>query len=1633
MKIDNRAVLGSNILYEKKENKNTSNPQNTYKNNYNKIFLNLSFGAAISQALININGQDTSKKSEIDDVILNLLHDIKNGTLKTDNSEIEEVNKLQTFIFQLLEKYLGNDEEYIHLKQNNDIMLCDVPYLLKDKNLQLDDSEKKYLSDFLTKNDKNESNLSDKKLISNAVFQAERIFKSYYDKLWAIDTQMQNIKNQRKLSDEEFNKESVFQNFKNNIAPKLSFKELDIVHDILSNIPFFNNNKQDIINKAVFDYTILSKRKIASFVNQDNWQRHNYYDELLFCNDKEFEEKITKLNKRTFLKQNLNNCNVPFSLWKKLLDMNDDEYNKITIPIEEKKFNNFNADEYRRKMQLKMKEPLQFDKKEIEELLKEYFSLNSILDNNKNFQKRIDFKQLESQKTVKSILPDTTTLFNELKLKGTCFVKIPNRGGANPVNSEKALIQKEDEIRLEKRENAGIKVKYGEKINWSNEKISRDIIQNFFDGNGHTLEGVTFSVVGNKDGKYTIRVEGAGNYDYSHLQSLGDTTKDDDEFAAGTFGEGTRIAAVNLLSKLGTSYVKYGCGDWSMEFNRSSDDIKTADMTQTLTKNPKKIYGNYIEFNTDNENLVKSILDAKDYFYHPDNPDFQNLDFENEYFGLKFMPYEQGNLYLVQRYEHNGKISNSLPHLSIVFKTNPNSEELVKLNNGEEYNPNTGRDRIQISNDVLSQLFSRYLKTVNDEDLVKIICTLEPCFNNYTAANFEFSEANNLLYASLHEAEKRELGINFGNYIASDDKETIEYAQALGYKTARSTMNRVGMKSIIEEKKKEPLIEPDETITSKIRLLNEGVKVFEEYIDLSTIHLIHPGEADAPKYPFKDKEFTNIKAEAIINYREYKGHWVKTNSFIMCDYINNLATWLHELSHKSGGDNSSKFSIQLIEMEKFLMNVLIHNPEALEKIKILAELYNNEKLNHSTNFNEKEYEMSIKNSLNTIQPYEEYREKINSTNLPVYIQPKEYRYNKREAEIPTAIKSILPKTEDIIKEINTTGTAFIELKDRGRTNPINIERALIQKEDEENLGKQENARIKIKYGAKVNWGNEKISRDIMQNFFDGNGHTLEGTKFNIIKNENGKYTVRVEGLGTYDYSHLKSLGDSTKDDDNRAAGNFGEGTRIVAVNLLSKLDTNYVKYGSGDWSMEFNRSSDDIKTADMTQTLTKNIERIKGNYIEFNTDNEDLVKSIIEAKDYFYHPDNPDFKNLDFENEFFGFRVQKDNGNLYYIQRFQTPDFRIEGGMRGLTVIFKQKEDAVTQAIAEQQKKDEKLQKDEFVEKPKSIYKRILEFCSNIYHKIFSKSKPSFISDYDFKFMRTPELSDKSFCKSIDNVGFILQNIINTGRDRNYLSLDNIYMLSFKYAQTMSDDDLVSAIENFEGLITSDNPDDIILNKNYDAATTFIFGIMQEAAKRNIEINSDDSKIVWVEESSWGTKLEKDEVIYLQNKGYKFGHQMYSNLGIKSAHEVFNNEHKKQSVEATKKELQKLEILNNALMLFKENDTKGIIPAFNKNPLRIYEKGEIKQNRAYHSIFSSYNALDSILIDRKTLAKDDFLTALTYIISETVNTTGNVLYSKYSYNLTDLIRLELESFLTNSENTQKLKVLEKLYKKIDNQ
>ena len=1465
---------------------------------------------------------------------------------------------------------------------------------------------------------------NDKSIVYQFLEKYKQMTEGYSDISWVLRC----LKDNNGLSDEQFNPFEVYNTlYKGKIFKRLSSQEINIVHEILL------RNKGSVekqIKRAKFDYREIANRDLVNLIENKLGLSGNsatsYYEEFLYCSKEEFEAKIQRLNERPELIDNVKN--FKFETWKNLLNMPIEEYRKIVTPVENREGGTLDTDAYRRTIKTELEKPQPYDIQEALEVSSERNSMFSFGTRAYRAEKFVQFKPLEKTKTeaVLETLPTTNESMKQLEQNGKVQIDIKNKGGLNPTRAEEPIIHPDDVSRLGQVEKAGIKIKYGAKTNWSNSKIARDIMQNFYDGNGHTLEGVNIEVTKTPEGKYLVKISGEGNYDYDRLESLGNSSKDGDSSNAGAFGEGTRIVAVNLLARPDTKNIKYTCGEWEMNFGRSSDDIQTADMTQTLNKNSQKVKGNYIEFETADEELVKEVLNSKDYFYQPYNKDFQNFDYENEFFGFKLLPNEKGNIYVVQRYETQDGIESSLENLSLVFKKMPNDPEITEKNDGQEFEIGTGRDRILLSERKIGELISRYLKTIPDEELMQTLATMK---DSWIVSKEKTS--NKMLLPLIEEAKSRKLGFAFEEPDAKTQKimkafgiglkymavpevaspNDIEMIRLMGYTPVIHELAGMGIQEFARpnENQKQPIV-PTQRELQKLQLVSEAVGVIKDNLELENYDHISDKEAHAPTIIVENGTDPNEAAEAILSNGELKGEWM-TRAHLECErFTTLLSTKLHEITHKYGGDVSSSFSDALVNLQVTIMKGLVHNPESLAKLRVLEDVFNEvdgksvvENYVADGKFNALKFSKDIEKILSEPFDYVEYTEETNQGNsksmsnsinietLPIdegsgllakvrrvfrkskgfypapmsskyEVSTKKYEFKNPERQEYNPLETTLPTTNEVLTQLNNTGETTISIPNKGGMNPTRAEEPVIHSEDVSKLDKILKAKIKIRYGAKINWSEFKIARDIMQNFYDGNGHTLEGVDIKIDREPDGSYRVRISGDGQYDYSHLESIGDSTKDGDFDNAGAFGEGTRIVAVNLLSHLDTPYVKYACGDWEMNFGRSSDDIQTADMTQTLHKNSSPVKGNYIEFKTENEKLIQEIINSKDFFYHPENPDFQNLLFENEFFGIKVlenKEKQGSFYLVQKYETEN--PDQDMKGISIVLKK-------------------------------------------------------GDKD------PEI------KKAQGHNTVVRSSVETGRDRVSISNSQARELGRTYGMTMSEQELVhtiSALRNFYTL-----PVGSLLGRNLDneklinsTEINFICGLVSAAASKHIQIDLKDLKMVTV--SDFDLKYKEQEVSDLLKRGYQFVPESFKDIGIPNVSLAYKNEHRIKSLEPTKIEHQKLQLINEAIQLFAKNDTRGTIPKITPDKLYIFDASAQKHTDIYAAV--NDKNLKGLFVDRQYLENTDFLNTVTRMIASSLRVHGDDISANYSYELTDLITSEVNTLMHKPEIAQKLQILKAKY------
>ncbi len=735
------------------------------------------------------------------------INNVNNGIYRI--SKFERLNKLKHDYIEILKNHIA-PEDFKDLEE-----YCSEESLLSSgsrdiRNEKLNDDEQRVINQILKELPYYTKGISE---LEQASGNLSQYFSSRNRQIADLNYALTCNENDKTKRD------AIIQRFEG-YYPLLETNEIDLIQNL-----YCNSAQRDKL--LDLDYSKLAQREIVSMLKNayKNKSIDNYEVlEFLKCDDKEFEQKKTHFETR----QNILSETYNFGDWQRILNMSDKDFNRLVIPLEARVEEPVDVGVFESQMREKMAEPVDYDPVEAAKIIAESIedrNIYSFFEDKYTPSKINPFEKLPKKSKVNvDLLPSTRELMTQLNDTGHVKLSIPNEGGVK-VQPYDAIIHPEDRERLNVEEDADIKIRYGTKLQWSNFKIARDILQNYYDGHGHTLEGVDIEVNKTENDTYKIKISGESSWDYAHLDKMGSSTKHN-PLDAGGYGEGTRAVAVSLLSKPDIKNVKYASGDWTMTYGRSSDDLKSAYMTQTLSQNESKVKGSTVEFETNNLDMVRKMLDAQDYFNHPHNPDFQNFDFENEFFGIKLLPGKRsGNIYLIQRYETNGTPDNGLKGATIVFKTQPNHPTLVEKDGGTNFKLGTGVDRAQIPSSDINRILSRYIKSMSDEELTQTISSME---NLWKIS--EDKKSNTMFMPFLQEAKERGLGIDFKDsryvYMSKlSSPEIIEMAKLMGYKLAVEEMKDVGMPSLASVDESKMPHKPTEAQSKQIRLLEEGVRI----------------------------------------------------------------------------------------------------------------------------------------------------------------------------------------------------------------------------------------------------------------------------------------------------------------------------------------------------------------------------------------------------------------------------------------------------------------------------------------------------------------------------------------------------------------------------------------------------------------------------------------------------------------------------------------------------------------------------------------------------------------------------------------------------------------------------------------
>lgn len=490
----------------------------------------------------------------------------------------------------------------------------------------------------------------------------------------------------------------------------------------------------------------------------------------------------------------------------------------------------------------------------------------------------------------------------------------------------------------------GISEEYADSVRWNSDKVARDIMQNFYDGHGQTLDGVKMAFTPTGSGKYKVRIEGKSTYTPDKAIILGASGKRGDTNSAGGYGEGLKMAVIKLLKDYNTGEVKVASDNWQSVFNLAKSDLCEERLLSYSLDKVKPFEGNFVEFETDNMELLQSLRKTLNRFYHSNNPDFKCPDFENNLIGIKVLPEGQkGGIYIAgQRFEFEDDFD-GLEGVTMFVK--PNLNKLSVLDQS--------RDRISLNRSNLNEI-ARWLSrhdAMSTNDKAKLLKTLEKYWDhkNYTQNGPVDSFIERFLSAIDQSDVTKKLHIKFPEKYVAYSEASIDVVNDLrrnGYKVCKSYFSRIGMPTIhnvIGNARAHEVVIPNDVQKKKILILKEALNSLSPALkdkhftaeELNThIYLFDRTSA-------KDRKlYSYTNAEAIIDNGVSKGFWIDKGYLDRASFNDVLETALHELSHKVGGDESAEFSYKLTDVNRDTIGHLLDDIKSRNEVQALASIWN---------------------------------------------------------------------------------------------------------------------------------------------------------------------------------------------------------------------------------------------------------------------------------------------------------------------------------------------------------------------------------------------------------------------------------------------------------------------------------------------------------------------------------------------------------------------------------------------------------------------------------------------------------------------------------------------------------------------
>ncbi len=520
----------------------------------------------------------------------------------------------------------------------------------------------------------------------------------------------------------------------------------------------------------------------------------------------------------------------------------------------------------------------------------------------------------------------------EFEVPMTDSVKITHeRKDFNPVKNKESIIS----------------LNYGKSVQWDNDKVARDILQNFYDGHGQTLDGVKLSFIPLENFRYRVRIEGKSTFSPEKAIYLGLSSKQFNDRAAGNYGEGVKMAALKLLTEGGAENVKIASDNWICTWNIGQNELFNGEnskvMCFSVDKAPQIFDGNYLEFETNNFYLLDSLRNSINRFYHSGNVHFKCPDFENDVILIKNLPAgEKGGIYIAgQRFQYDGDY-NGLDGIVIALK-----EKTLK----DIFD--TSRDRTSIDKGDLEKIgkWVAEEQRMSNQDKANLLKALESYWDDKP---FKYEHPMDSFLRGFLQSDKF-CYYNSSLYIDFPEDKYVAYSYASdqlildlmsrGYRICKDEFKNIGMQDIsqlmIKLRQHQALVPTDiqkkKIILIKDALLNLSAPLRDKHFS--------EDELNAKIYIFDNKAANECKmysdtcAEAITKIDKSYGFWIDRNYLNRASFTDVLETALHELSHKEGGDGSADFSYKLTDVNRCVIDHILINKETRSILQMLANIW----------------------------------------------------------------------------------------------------------------------------------------------------------------------------------------------------------------------------------------------------------------------------------------------------------------------------------------------------------------------------------------------------------------------------------------------------------------------------------------------------------------------------------------------------------------------------------------------------------------------------------------------------------------------------------------------------------------------